>query len=120
MVRPQLLHHLVVPLENLDGVPALLLLGHTVDSCFLDVGNGVLHRAGEGVHGNGLAVLCGVDGSLGSGHNAVALQSGDLNDLAPQRLGQLVDVDLVAVLADDIHHVDGDDHRDAQLGQLGG
>ena len=84
------------------------------------MGNGVLHRAGEGVHGDGLAVLRGVDGSLGSGHNTVALQSGDLNDLAAQRLRQLVDIDLVAVLADNIHHVDGDDHRDTQLGQLSG
>ena len=116
----QLLHHLVVPLKDLDGVPALLLLGQAVNSRFLDVGNGVLHRAGEGVHGNGLAVLCGVDRSLGSGHNAVALQSGNFNDLAAQCLGQLGNVDLVAVLADDIHHVDGDDHGDAQLGQLGG
>ena len=118
--QTQLLHHLVVTLEDLDGVPTLLLLGHAVNGGFLDVGNGVLHRAGEGVHGNGLAVLCGVDRSLGSSHNAVALQSGDLNDLAPQRLGQLVDIDLVAVLADDIHHIDGDDHGDSQLGQLGG
>ena len=86
----------------------------------LDVGNGMLHRAGEGVHGNGLAVLRSVDRSFGSGHNAVALQGGDLNDLAAQSLRQLADVDLVTVLADDIHHVDGDDHRDAQLGQLGG
>ena len=118
--QTQLLHHLVVTLEDLDGVPTLLLLGHTVDSCFLDVGNGVLHRTGEGVHGNGLAVLCGVDRSLGSSHNAVALQGGDLDDLAAQSLRQLVDIDLVAVLADDIHHVDGNDHGDAQLGQLSG
>ena len=118
--QTQLLHHLVVTLEDLDGVPTLLLLGQAVNGGFLDVGNGVLHRAGEGVHGNGLAVLCGVDRSFGSGHNAVALQGGDLDDLAAQRLRQLVDIDLVAVLADDIHHVDGDDHGDAQLGQLGG
>jgi len=116
----QLLHHLVVPLKDLDGVPALLLLGQAVNGGLLDVGNGMLHRAGEGVHGNGLAVLCSVNGGLGSGHNAVALQGGDLNDLAAQRLGQLGDVDLVAILADNIHHVDGDDHGDAQLGQLGG
>ena len=118
--QTQLLHHLIVTLEDLDGVPTLLLLGHAVNGGFLDVGNGVLHRAGEGVHGDGLAVLRGVDRSLGSGHNAVALQGGDLDDLAAQRLRQLVDIDLVAVLADDIHHIDGDDHRDAQLGQLGG
>ena len=31
---------------------------------------------------------------------------------------ELGDVDLVAVLADHVHHVDGDDHGDAQLGEL--
>ena len=50
----------------------------------------------------------------------VALQRGDLHDLAAQLTGQLRDVDLVAVLADDVHHVDGDDHGDAQLGELRG
>ena len=45
---------------------------------------------------------------------------GDLDDLAAELTAQLRDVDLVAVLADNVHHVDGDDHGDAKLGQLGG
>ena len=52
--------------------------------------------------------------------NAVALQSGDLIYLAAELTGQLLDVDDVAVFADDIHHVDSDDHGDAELGQLSG
>ena len=116
----QLGQHLVVALKDLDGVPALLLLGHAVDSSLLDVGDGVLHGAGEGVHGNGLGALGGGDGSLGGLHNAGALQGGDLHDLAAQLAGQLGHVDLVAVLLDDIHHVDGDDNGDTQLGQLRG
>ena len=35
-------------------------------------------------------------------------------------IAQLINIDLVAVLADNVHHVDGDDHGDTQLGQLGG
>ena len=50
----------------------------------------------------------------------VALQGGDLDDLAAKLTGQLCGVDLIAVLADDVHHVDGDDDRDAQLGELRG
>ena len=86
----------------------------------LDVGNGMLHGAGEGVHGDGLAVLGSLHGGLGGLHDTGALQGGDLHHLAAQLTGQLLGVDLVAVLADHIHHVDGDDHRDAQLGKLGG
>ncbi len=80
----QLLQHLAVALEDLDGVPALLLLRQIVERRFFDVSDGVLHRAGEGVHRNGLGVLGGVDGGLGSFHDALALQSGDLHHLAAQ------------------------------------
>ena len=45
---------------------------------------------------------------------------GGLHHRAAQLTGQLLGVDLVAVLADHVHHVDGDDHRDTQLGKLGG
>ena len=38
----------------------------------------------------------------------------------PSWRDELLDVDLVAVLLDDVHHVDGHDHRDAELGQLRG
>ena len=39
--------------------------------------------------------------------------------LQPELTGQLRRVDLVAVFLDDVHHVDGDDDRNAKLGQLG-
>ena len=80
----QLGQHLFVPLKDLDGVPALLLLGHTVDSGLLDVGNGVLHGAGEGVHGNGLTALGRLNSRLCGLHDAGALQGGDLHDPAAQ------------------------------------
>ena len=116
----QLLQHLVVTLEDLDGVPALLLLGHVMYSGLLDVGDGVLHGAGEGVHGDGLGVAGSLHSSLCGGHDAVTLQGGDLHHLAAQLAAELSHVDLVAVLADHVHHIDGDDNGDTQLGQLSG
>ena len=43
----KLCKHLVVVLEDLDGVPALLLLGQLVQDGLLDVSDGVLDNAGE-------------------------------------------------------------------------
>ena len=116
----ELFEHLVVALKDLDRVPALLLFRHIVHGRLFDVGDGVLDRAGEGVHRDGLGALGGADGNLGSVHDAVALECGDLDDLAANLTGELLDVDLITVLADDIHHVDGDDHGDAELSELGG
>ena len=86
----------------------------------LNVGNGMLHGAGEGVHGHGLAAVGRADGLLGCQHHAVALQGGDLHHLAAQLTSQLLGVDAVAVLLHHVHHVDGHHHGDAQLGKLGG
>ena len=114
------LEDLVVALKDLDRVPALLLFGLVVDDSLFDVRNRMLDRTGERVHRDGLRALCRADCRLGSFHDAGALQRGDLDDLAAQLTAQLGGVDLVAVLADDVHHVDGDDDRNAQLGQLRG
>ena len=116
----ELCHGLLVALEDLDGVPALLLLRHLMHSDLFDVGQRMLDRTGERVHRNGLRALGGLDGGLGSLHDAGALQGGDLNDLTAKLAGQLCGIDLIAVFADDVHHVDGDDDRDAQLGELRG
>ena len=116
----ELFEHLVVALKDLDRVPALLLFGHVVHGRLFNVGNGVLDGSREGVHRDGLGALCRADSCLGSVHDAVALERGDLDDLAANLTGELLDVDLITVLADDIHHVDGDDHGDAELSELGG
>ena len=112
--------HLVVALKDLDGIPALLLFRQLVHGRLLDVGDRVLDRAGERVHRHRLGGLGGLDGGFRRGHDAVALQGRDLHDLAAELLRELPDVDLVAALAHDVHHVHGHDHRDAQLGQLRG
>ena len=97
-----------------------LLLGQVVDGDLLDVGEGVLHRAGEAVLGDGLAVLGGLDGGQGRFLDPVALEGGDLHDLAAQLPGELLHVDAVPRLLDQVHHIEGDDHGDAQLRELGG
>ena len=71
-----------------------------------------------GDHGG--ALLCYLDGSLSRFLDAGTLQCGDLHYLAAQLLGKLLCIDLVPVLPDYVHHIDGCHHRDAQLYQLGG
>ena len=111
---------LLVMLEDLYRIPALLLFGHIVQNVLLDVSDRMLDSAGEGVHRDGLGVLCGIDRSGCGFGNAGSLECRDLNDLAAELSGQLFDVDNVAVFANYIHHVDGDDYGDAQLGELSG
>ena len=121
LVEPQLFQHLLVPLEELDGVPAQEAVIHLALNALLNVGNGVLHTAGE--HMGQLAGLAGLgsgDRSLGGGLGALALQCADLHCLTAQLCAQLLQVDGVAVLAHQIDHVHSHHHRDAQLDQLGG
>ena len=63
--------------------------------------------------GSGTAAFGGCLGAL-------ALQGADLHRLTAQLCAQLLQVDLIAVLAHQIDHVHSHDHRDAQLDQLGG
>ena len=119
-VQMELLQHLVVPLKELHRVPALLLLRQVVDHRLLDVGNGVLHRPGEGVGGHGLPGPGGFQSGLGGLLHSGALQGGDLHNGAAQLPGELSRVDVVPVFPHHVHHVDGDDHGDAQLHELGG
>ena len=117
----QLSLDLVVALEQLNGVPTQeAVIDLALDGLF-DVGDGMLNTAGKDVGQlNALGGLGSGDRSLGSLLAALALQGGDLNSLAAQLLGELGQVDLVAVLADQVDHVDCHDNGDAQLDQLGG
>ena len=83
--------------------------------------NGVLHTAGKDVWQFTCLLLLGSGNrSLGSSLGALALQCADLNCLAAQLAAQLLQVDLIAVLADQIDHVDRHNNGDAQLDQLSG
>ena len=50
--------------------------------------------------------------------DALVLKSGDHHDRAAELLGELVRVDLIAVLLDQVGHVEGNDHGQAGLDNL--
>ena len=116
----QLFQNLLVPLENLHGVPALLFLRQAVQRGFLYMGQRVVHRAGKLVLRHGLAALGRFHCGFGGFPDAVALERRYLQHLAAQLAGQFLYVDAVAVLLYQVHHVDRHHHRYAQLGKLGG
>ena len=115
-----MLQHLFIALKNLDRIPTLLFGWHAVHRSLLNMGNGVLHRAAEAMLRHGFRALRSTDGLLGRLHDARALQRGNFYHLAPQLAGKLVNIDFVAALVYNIHHIDGHNHRDAELRELRG
>ena len=79
-VQCQLLQHLLVPLEDLDGIPAQILIGHPSLNGLLNVGDGVLHAAGK--HMGQLSYPVGFshrDGLFGRRHAALPFQGRHLH-----------------------------------------
>ena len=68
----------------------------------------------------GLPLLRQFNGQRRSFLNSCLFQCRNRDDLAAQRLGELLRVDLIAVFVDDVDHIDGNDDRNAQLQQLCG
>ena len=108
----------VISLKQFDGIPAALRLGDVRESEGFDLAECGLDIGGEGLDFRGHALFGHFHGSFGRFHDAGAFQCGDLHNGGAQLFGQFLDIDLVAVLFDDVHHVDGDDRRDAQLDDL--
>ena len=69
---------------------------------------------------DGLGVLRRVYCSLGSLFDSGTLKGGNFNYFAAELAGKLLGVYLIAVLANNIHHVDGDNNRYAELHKLCG
>ena len=120
-IQVQFLLDLVVPLEQLDGVPPQEPRLHLALDGLLDMGDGVLHAAGKDMGQFArLAFLRRLDGQFRRLAAAFALEGADLDGPAAQFPAQALEVDLVAVLAHQVDHVHRHDHRDAQFDELGG
>ena len=120
-VERELREDLLVALEHLDRVPADLRLRDELLDRLLDVRERVLDAAREDVRRlAGLVCARRLDRGVGRLADALALERGDLDDLAAELLRELAQVDPVAVLADDVDHVHRHDDRDAERHQLGG
>ena len=114
----ELFHHLAVAFKDLDRVPALLFFRKSVHDRFFDMRKRMFNRTGERMLRNGFRALRRFNRLFGGFRDADSLQCGDLDDPTADLLGKALRVDLITVLFHDVHHVDGDDHRDAELNKL--
>ncbi len=120
-LKVQLLKQLFVALEDFNGEPAQIALVDQAGDGLFNVCQRVLDAAGKDMRK--LAALGTArqgDGFFGGFHTTFALQGAHLDNLAAERFTQAAKVDLVAVFANQIDHVDGDDNRNAELDELGG
>ena len=109
----------LLALQKLDGVPARRGGGHARAEEVGDLLDGALHFGDEAQIGRGSRLLLGrIDGRLDKFVHALALERGRLDHRAAQALRELRHVDLVAVFAHEIHHVERHDHRKAQVEDL--
>ena len=120
LVELEIFQDLGVSFEQLDRIPSLAFFRQIVNGRFFDVSQGVFDASAEGMQRDRLAVSGGFDRRIRRLVDVRPFQSGDADELHAHLLGQDVQIDLYAVLFDQIHHVDGDDDRNAQFRQLCG
>ena len=120
----QVFQHLLVTLEQFDGKPAQGVFVHLVADAFFDVGQGVFHAATEYVRQfrcfEYLMIFRNLYRSFGNVKAAFAFQGADGVDRGSDFRRQFLQVDGVAVLVHQVHHVDSDDHGQTYFDQLGG
>ena len=107
-----------ITLEQLNGVIAALVGGNARRKVILDVVQNVLDGGVELVLRHLALGSSGLLDLLEQLLDALVLKSRNHHDRAAELLGKLVRVDLVAVLLDQIGHVEGDDHGQAGLDDL--
>ena len=96
------------------------LLPVAVRDQILDMRQGVLHAPGKHMRRFACFLARQLRGLPGHLAAALAPQGAGFHHFAAQRLAQLAQINLVAVFARHVDHVQGDDHGNAQLGQLRG
>ena len=116
-----MLQSLGIALEHLNGVPAKLYCVYQPLNGLLDMRDGMLYAAGKDMGKLCLLALLSLfDTQLCRLLGSVALQRADLDDLAAQLLLKHSNIDFVAVLSHQVHHIDSDNHRQTYLNQLCG
>ena len=107
-----------IALEQLDGIVAALVGGNACRQVILDVAQNVLDGGVELVLRHLALGSSGLLDLLEQLLDTLVLKGRDHHDRAAELLGELVRVDLVAVLLDQVGHVEGDDHGQAGLDNL--
>ena len=107
-----------IALEQLDGIVATLVGGDACRQVVLDVRQNVLDGGVELVLRHLALGSSGLLDLLEQLLDTLVLKGRDHHDRAAELLGELVRVDLVAVLLDQVGHVEGDDHGQAGLDNL--
>ena len=107
-----------VALKQLDGVIATLVGGNTRRKVVLDVVQNVLDGGIELVLGHLTLRSSGLLDLLEKLLDTLVLKGRDHHNRAAELLGELVRVDLIAVLFDQVGHVEGNDHGQAGLDNL--
>ena len=107
-----------ITLEQLNGVIAALVGGNARRKVVLDVVQNVLDGGVELVLRHLALGSSGLLDLLEQLLDALVLKGRDHHNRAAELLGKLVRVDLVAVLLDQVGHVEGDDHGQAGLDDL--
>ena len=107
-----------IALKQLDGVVATLVGGNARRKVVLDVVQNVLDGGIELVLRHLAPGSSGLLNLLEQLLNTLVLKGRDHHDRAAELLGELVRVDLVAVLLDQVGHVEGNDHGQAGLDNL--
>ena len=107
-----------VALKQLDSVVAALVGGNARRKVVLDVVQNVLDGGVELVLRHLALGSGGLLNLLEQLLDTLVLKSRDHHDRAAELLGKLVNVDLVAILLDQVGHVEGNDHGQAGLDNL--
>ena len=107
-----------IALEQLDGVVAALVGGDALRQVVLDVGQNVLDGRVELVLRHLALGSSGLLDLIEQFRDALVLKSRDHHDRAAELLGKLIGVDLIAVLLDQVGHVEGDNHGQTGLDNL--
>ena len=112
--------HLFIALEQLDRKPAALpFLGHVADQIG-DLAERVLDLVGEFVLRRPGAGSRSLPGRLHQLPGSLALERCGLDHRHTQLGGKLFHINRIAALADNIHHIERNNHRDAHFQQLCG